>query len=619
VLDFRDTWKFFDPGVYPNGVEGGVKLTRMIYSDPVGHVDNFSHLQPPPNVAGPLKELTVWSQNYEEFYHGSTHVISATQSTSPPSGGPAQSGQITGDATHDYPTTVYFLDLSYNGPITDVQVKRDKDIATAYSPWIPTEIAFKLAASDTWWHGGNSGGGTTVPWLGTDPTELPDDVKIFSYSGNVLASVKSMGVYEYYGKTAESVIFGFRLYDSFFPAGALVNIKSGKCMDVRDLTAGTRPTIYSCFSGSPAGQIWTYNTNTKQVTIGDLCLRATGTTYGSAVEIDVCTDAKNQQWEFVPSANGLSGIIKSVESGLALDVSQGGTADRTPIVLWYPHGDTNQQWTVTSPLTGEIHGVASGRCLDVKSDDMTNGTPVQIYDCNGTAAQAWTYNESTHTLSVHNGTKCLDAGAQTSGTALRIWDCSGGANQQWSFDTSQHVVLSNGLVLNVKDGGMTNGSPVILWNYTSGPQQKWTRPSRLGRHVHATYAGKCLDVPSLASGERAQIYDCLPSPSSRQDWTYHPLTQRITAHGDGTEHCLSISAAAVIITDCLNDPNQLWTLEDNGIGGTIISTPSMDTDSPLCMTLPGTGIVTASETKVEVQACPTSGQPANPNQQWIWP
>lgn len=616
VLDFRDMWKFFDPVAYPQGVEGGPKLTRIIYSDPVGHLPNsdFStDFVPPSNIAGPLKELTVWSATFSHgsaMYYGShSGVISAVQSTSPPTAGPARTGAITGDTTHDGPTTSYFLDLRLTGPVTEVQVKTDK--VNSLAPSVPVQIGFKPAATDTWWYAGQG--------------DIDAPVTPFTYSGHVLASAKAMGLYKYSSTTsptgwdyyADSVIFGFRLYDSFSPSGALVNVRSDKCMDVRSLTAGTQPTIYSCFSGGGPGQIWSYDTGTKAVMIGggQLCLKATGTTYGSAVVIDACTGAKNEQWTFVPSANGLKGLIKSVESGLALDVSGGSTADRTPIVLWYPHGDTNQQWTLASQQQGEIHGIGSGRCLDVRSGDTANGTAVQIYDCNGTAAQNWMYDENAQTLSVYSGTKCLDASSATSGTALRIWDCSSAANQQWTFSQDQHITnVSTGLVLNVESGGMTNGSPVILWTHTSGPQQKWSRPSRLGGNVHATYAGKCLDLPNLVNGTQAQIYDCLAAPAPGQEWTYHPMTKRFTVHGDGAERCLSTLGSAVVINDCIDDPNQLWSLKSNGVGGTIVND-----FSELCMTLPGTGTVTASGTKVQLQTCPGSSEPANLNQQWIWP
>ena len=612
VLDFRDTWKFFDPAAYPDGVGEGIKLPRMIYTDPIGHMtdDAFDKgwFQPPSNVAGPLRELTVWAQRapgdgYLE--NGSGWAISAVQSTSPPTVGPARSGAITGDATHDGTTGVWYRDLRALGPITGVYAYADR--RNALYRWIPVGVTFGFATG-TWDHIAGSA-------YGDNPSFL------VNYPGHVLAAVGAMGRYDLSnGYTTDAVIFGFRLFDSFFPSGALVNVKSGKCMDVRYLTAGTRPTIYSCSPGGSPGQIWTYDTNTKVLTIGGeqgLCLEATGTINGSAVQLAACSAAKNQQWELAASADGLSGVIKSVESGLALDVSGGNTADRTPITLWYPHGDTNQQWTVTSPLKGEVHGIGSGRCLDVRSGDTANGTPVQIYDCNGTAAQSWTYNETAHTLSVYNGTKCLDTPSPSAGTALRIWDCSGAGTQAWAFnrDGTLGFASDTGIVLDVQSGATSSGSSVVLGSRQANrPSQRWSRTSRRGGSVHATNAGKCLSLPM--DDTQPQIADCLASPAPRQEWTYHPLTQRLTLHFDGTEKCLSSQSssegAPAIVEACAANPNQLWTLKDSGVGGTMINAAS-----GLCLTLPGTETVTASGTKVQLNAC-APWPPGNPNQQWIW-
>jgi hypothetical protein len=424
-----------------------------------------------------------------------------------------------------------------------------------------------------------------------------------------------MGTYNFGKDTSgtQSVIFGFRLYDSFFPSGALVSVASGLCMNVASLAAGAQPNVSSC-SGVP-GQIWTYDTGTHVITIGDpgLCLRATS---GSAVAIGACTGANNEQWELVPSPTGLSGMVKSVAYGTVLTGATSGAAI-TLSAASGPYGSSSQQWKATSPLTGEVHGVGSGRCLNV----MGPGSPAQIWDCNGTAGQQWTYDESKRTLSVYNGTQCLKPAGNAIGAPLVISACSPATPlQEWVFNRDRSITnVATGYVVDVLGGSVINTALVGLASVASpvSPSQQWSRPSRVGGNVHAMYAGKCLDVPDLTNGRQAQISECLASPAPGQEWTYHPLTQRITAHGDGTEHCLSISGTAVVVTSCQDDTNQLWRLKDYGIGGTIISTPSIKTGSPLCMTLPGTTRVTASGTKVEMQAC--ANDAPSENQQWIWP
>jgi hypothetical protein len=308
-----------------------------------------------------------------------------------------------------------------------------------------------------------------------------------------------------------------------------------------------------------------------------------------------------------------------VQSGLVLDVP-GATGAGTPITLWGANGGSTQQWTTTSPLQGEIRGVGSGRCLNVAGGGTVNGTAVQILNCSAAAEQAWTYDESAHTLSVYNGTKCLDASALTPPATLRIWDCSGAANQAWAFNRDGTIALltANDVVLDVSSGSRANGSAVITAGRSAdSTSQQWSRPSRRGGNVHATYAGKCLDLPNLSNGTPAQIYTCFAAPAPGQEWTYHPLTQRLTVHGDGSEHCLSapgaVSGAAVVVNECTADPNQLWILKASGVGGTIVNAAS-----DLCLTVAGTGTVTADLARVEVQTCALKDV-FNPNQQWIWP
>ncbi len=626
VLDFRDTWKFFDPAAYPEGVEGGIKLTRMIYTDPIGHMtdDAFDKgwFQPPANAVGPLKELTVWHQKMKkEMSWGNNWATSAIQSTNPPTAGPVQSGSITGDYTHDYTTTAGYLDLRLLGPIT--RVWADADRRSDLYRWIPAAMSFKFAATGEWIRFGDP----PYPYNTDAYPQLEA-----GYPGHVLGAAGAMGRYDTGdGYTTDAAIFGFRLYDSFFPSGALINLNNGWCLSVPSLIPGTKPTIHSCYSGTPAGQIWTYDTNTKAIRIGDpslnLCLRATEISQGSQVEINTCTETKNEQWKLVPSADGLSGMIILVETELALTLG-GGTTLPLPIIVSNLTGYKTQKWMISSQLKGEIHGVGSGRCLDVKDGSTAAGTPVQIYDCNGTAAQTWTYDESARTLSVFNGTKCLNVMGSPP-APLYIDDClADRGHQAWEFNPGGIIThVATGYVLDVQDGSKKNAQPVVLSLPVSDHRdsQLWSRPSRLGGKVHAMYAGKCLGLAGLTNGTQVQIDYCLASPAPTQEWTYHPLTKRFMVHSDGSEKCLSSmgtsSGAAVVIDDCgTDDPYQLWILNHNEIGGTITNAASIDPGNPgseMCMTLHGTGTVTASGTMVELQPC--FSDPANPNQQWIWP
>ncbi len=86
-------------------------------------------------------------------------------------------------------------------------------------------------------------------------------------------------------------------------------------------------------------------------------------------------------------------------------------------------------------------------------------------------------------------------------------------------------------------------------------------------------AGKCLDVrgPSTANGTQVQIWDCVNVPQQR--WT---LTPRGEVRGLGGK-CLDVrgpsteNGTPVQLWDCVNVPQQRWTLtstgELRGLGG----------------------------------------------------
>ncbi|MGC0343961.1 lysophospholipase L1-like esterase [Streptomyces sp. SLBN-8D4] len=82
---------------------------------------------------------------------------------------------------------------------------------------------------------------------------------------------------------------------------SLVNINSGKCMDVKGAS----------------------------------------TSAGESVIQWPCSGRPNQRWTFNGSA------VKSVNSGMCLDVKGGSVGDNTPLIQWSCSSDKNQQWSLT--------------------------------------------------------------------------------------------------------------------------------------------------------------------------------------------------------------------------------------------------------------------------------
>jgi hypothetical protein len=71
-----------------------------------------------------------------------------------------------------------------------------------------------------------------------------------------------------------------------------------------------------------------------------------------------------------------------------LDVSNGGTANGTAVLIWDCNGQSNQQFRVNTD--GTVTAVAANKCLDVAGSGTSNGTKVDIWDCTGGANQKWT-------------------------------------------------------------------------------------------------------------------------------------------------------------------------------------------------------------------------------------
>ncbi|GIE90766.1 endo-1,4-beta-xylanase [Actinoplanes regularis] len=128
--------------------------------------------------------------------------------------------------------------------------------------------------------------------------------------------------------------------------------------------------------------------------------------------------------------------------------------------------------SVPSGTGGRIVGAQSGRCVDVPNASQDNGTRVQLYDCHGQTNQQWTLTSSKQ-LTVYGGSRCLDAAGSGNGSAVQIYACNGQANQQWN-------VNSNGTITGVQSGrcldvwGTGNGQQVQIYDCNGQANQRFT-------------------------------------------------------------------------------------------------------------------------------------------------
>jgi len=189
VLDYRDTWKYYDISKYPNGAQNpdGTKieiLTREVYTDPIGTCDDSGDIV----IATPAPtqfptQLTVWGHDR----------VNAVQLTYPTGSGPGGRdvtpimGYIGSDGTNKPP---------YGGVFN---LSADNPIVTAGGLTGDHLFAFWFTFLD----------GTKTPRLGGG---YPggDEFK-FLIPNHALSSIHINGVSVFYG-SADSAVFGFKYW-----------------------------------------------------------------------------------------------------------------------------------------------------------------------------------------------------------------------------------------------------------------------------------------------------------------------------------------------------------------------------------------------------------------------
>ena len=189
VLDFRQLWQYFDSSKYPNRPQ--IYLDREIYSDAVGTADDSVFVLPAKPPSSPPLRATVWAWDR----------IDAIQVDYAQAGGPDgrdSTGRMgdTNGGSNALPHGGSF-DLTQNS-VTLVRA-RTGDILNAL--W----FQFK---DGSWTNqlGGNYPGGSDND---------------FSYAGEILSSIKVMGVSRFYG-SADCAVFGFKFEKNAQPPAELL-------------------------------------------------------------------------------------------------------------------------------------------------------------------------------------------------------------------------------------------------------------------------------------------------------------------------------------------------------------------------------------------------------------
>ncbi|HEU5425555.1 MAG TPA: RICIN domain-containing protein [Actinocrinis sp.] len=142
------------------------------------------------------------------------------------------------------------------------------------------------------------------------------------------------------------------------------------------------------------------------------------------------------------SSSSLAGTyqIKNVNSGLALDTQNSGTAQGTLVDQNTPGSSSTQSWTLVDAGSGlyKIQNVASGLVLGITNESTTDGGTALIWGDNGTPDHLWQF------VSVGNGQykianfhSDLLLGvtnmSKSAGAQVLQWDDNGTADHLWTL------------------------------------------------------------------------------------------------------------------------------------------------------------------------------------------
>ncbi|MEU4625407.1 ricin-type beta-trefoil lectin domain protein [Actinoplanes sp. NPDC023801] len=348
-------------------------------------------------------------------------------------------------------------------------------------------------------------------------------------------------------------IYTFRVSNQNIPGGQ-IHVRSSTvdlCLDAGTAqpSAGTVTTMQRC-SGSPAQQIWAYNSDLTIALVSSktgsnplgMCLDAGFPhTSGAQVKLQKCSEASpaapRQQWSSNDSANLMGTSDGATLDGYCFNVNNP-DASGSLVVLsnsrCYGNYDNVQTFQPDPGVGAGAAGAATkqlvnyqqfGRCLDV-TDQYTGSAYLIAWPCkqapnaaNVTWNQKWTLpaiNATTRVgtgriyITVNGGDYCLRTPGTTAWGAYPVLvacsPSSGAANLIWTvygstgtYTTSHQIVDNTGLCLTptnpaltpteVYNGAWYTGPPIsriVMRTCDGSAWQKWNAPPDLSRPLPLT-------------------------------------------------------------------------------------------------------------------------------------
>jgi hypothetical protein len=219
-------------------------------------------------------------------------------------------------------------------------------------------------------------------------------------------------------------------------------------------------------------------------------------------------------------------MIVNKNSGKAMDLISGNTANEAAIRQYDYSAGPNQRWALTPTDDGhfKIFNWAAGKCASVANNSSGNGAVIWSYEYGDAASQKWDL--------VDAGVGCFLIRNVGSGLYLEVAGGSTATNatiQQYAYTNTDaqkwrlnpygnyyiHSALS-GKILVVQGGGSANGSRVVQYQWQTDPWAKWA----FNNEFDGWYS-----VQTLNAGGKKVISVINSSASSAEDthiWDYNP-------------------------------------------------------------------------------------------------
>lgn len=247
----------------------------------------------------------------------------------------------------------------------------------------------------------------------------------------------------------------------------------------------------------------------------------------------------NEYYEFTRQSDGAY-IIKSLEDGKYLEVSDGGNKNGQNVGFGDYTGENNQRWYIKNGSSGKIliPKNATESCLDISNNGSAVGTNAQIWAQAGVAAQEFSiYTQSNIPNFINfgddfyaniikastwstlvNKNPNLEVGGEGEAEGSDIWHFRRMKDGTYTIQS-----LFDGKYLDVEKFSDQKGANVYCYDYTGDSNQRWYLT--LGKNgkvlIPKNATGLCLDVFNDGSdaGTNAQLWE--PNGTTAQEFNVY--------------------------------------------------------------------------------------------------